>query len=163
MKAHRPTILLSLSILVAFATLLGVQAADDMKAFPPAEPGMVRHVLQLPKQVDETAFKVELIAGKTVRVDTGNRYFFGGKIQAETIVGWGYTRYLVSPLGPMAGTLMAIDPEAPKEDRFVPIGGEPYLIRYNSRLPVVVYAPKGVEVRYRIWSAAPEAKAITEG
>jgi serine protease inhibitor ecotin len=26
-------------------------------------------------------------------------------------------------------------------------------IRYNTRLPVVVYAPEGVEVRYRIWSA----------
>jgi len=156
-------ILLSLSVLITFAVPLSIRAADDMKAFPPAEPGMVRHVLQLPKQVDETAFKVELIAGKTVRVDTGNRYFFGGKIQAETIVGWGYTRYLVSPLGPMAGTLMAIDPDAPKEDRFVPLGGEPYLIRYNSRLPVVVYAPKGVEVRYRIWSAAPETKAMKEG
>jgi serine protease inhibitor ecotin len=27
----------------------------------------------------------------------------------------------------------------------------------------VVYAPEGVEVRYRIWSAAPEAKAMKEG
>ena len=118
---------------------------------------MVRHVLPLPKQEDETAFKVELIAGKTVRVDAGNRYFFGGKIDAETIQGWGYTRYSVSQLGPMAGTLMAIDPNAPKEDRFVPLGGEPYLIRYNSRLPIMVYAPEGVEVRYRLWSAEPEA------
>ena len=42
-------------------------AADNMKAFPPAEAGMVRHVLELPKQEDETSFKVELIAGKTVR------------------------------------------------------------------------------------------------
>jgi len=30
-------------------------------------------------------------------------------------------------------------------------------------LPVVVYVPAGVEVRYRIWSAAPEAKAIEKG
>ena len=66
-------------------------------------------------------------------------------------------------LEPMAGTLMAIDPDAPKEDRFVPLGGEPYLIRYNSRLPVVVYAPKGVEVRYRIWSAEPKATVMKAG
>jgi ecotin len=44
-----------------------------MKAFPPAGKGMVRHVLQLPKEEDESAFKVELIAGKTIRVDAGNR------------------------------------------------------------------------------------------
>ncbi|RQW83332.1 MAG: proteinase inhibitor I4 serpin, partial [Methylococcus sp.] len=37
--------------------------------------------------------------------------------------------------------------------RFVTLGGEPYLIRYNSKLPVVVYVPKGNEVRYRVWRA----------
>ena len=63
----------------------------------------------------------------------------------------------------MAGTLMAVDPNAPKVPRFITLGGEPYLIRYNSLLPVVVYVPKGVEVRYRIWSAAPETKAIEKG
>jgi len=54
-------------------------AADDMKAFPPAEKGMTRHVLQVPKQDDESAFKVELIVGKSVKVDDKNRFFFGGK------------------------------------------------------------------------------------
>lgn len=138
-------------------------AADNMKAFPPAEAGMVRHVLHLPPQDDESAFKVELIVGKTVALDTRNRYFFGGRIEPETIEGWGFTRYLVKDLGPMAGTLMAVDPDAPKEPRFVTLGGEPYLVRYNSRLPVVVYVPEGVEVRYRIWSAGPEAQPVERG
>ena len=75
----------------------------------------------------------------------------------------GIYRYVVSELGPMAGTLMGVDPNAPKVPRFITIGGEPYLIRYNSRLPVVVYVPEGVEVRYRIWSATPEAKPIEKG
>ena len=149
--------------LVGFAMLLTASAADDMKAFPPAEKGMVRHVLQLPKQADESAFKVELIVGKTVKVDAENQYFFGGKIESEVIVGWGYTRYLLRQLGPMGGTLMAVDPNAPKVDRFVAVGGERYLIRYNSRLPVVVYVPEGVEVRYRIWKADPRAEAMKEG
>jgi len=134
-----------------------------MTAFPPAKKGMVRYVLQLPKQDEESAFKVELIAGKTVLVDEKNRYFFGGKIEEETIKGWGFPFYNVSKLGPMAGTLMAIDPNAPKVYRFITLGGEPYMIRYNSRLPVVVYAPEGVEVRYRIWSAGPETKVIEKG
>jgi ecotin len=124
---------------------------------------MTRFVLQLPKQDDEAALKLELIVGKTVLLDERNRYFFGGKIQKEALKGWGYTRYVVSRLGPMAGTRMAIDPNAPKVNRFITLGGEPYLIRYNSRMPVVVYAPEGVEVRYRIWTAAPEVKAIEKG
>ena len=153
-----------LTTVLAFLVAVSVaQAADNMKAFPPAEEGMVRYVLQLPKQDDESGSRVELIVGKTVQVDEGNRYFFGGKIEQETIQGWGFTRYKVAKLGPMAGTLMAIDPNAPKVDRFIALAGDPYFVRYNSRLPIVVYVPEGVEVRYRIWTAGAEAKAIEKG
>jgi ecotin len=162
-KIKAKSLLRTLAIGLSLGVLASAPAADNMKAFPPAEKGMVRHVLQLPKQDDESAFKVELLAGKTVQVDEGNRYFFGGKIEMETIKGWGFPRYNVSKLGPMAGTRMAINPDAPKVNRFVTLGREPFLIRYNSRLPIVVYAPDGVEVRYRLWSAGPEAKVIEEG
>jgi ecotin len=157
MKAWVTTVLLFL-----FAVPAG-QAADNMKAFPAAGEGMVRYVLQLPAQADETGFKVELIVGKTVETDAGNRYFFGGRIEEDTIKGWGFTRYTVSRLGPMAGTLMAVDPDAPKVARFITLGGAPFIIRYNSRLPVVVYVPEGVEVRYRIWTAGAEVKTIEKG
>ena len=149
-------------LLLLFA-VSAVQAADNMKAFPAAGAGMVRHVLHLPQQADEAAYKVELIVGRTVEIDEGNRYFFGGRIAEETIQGWGYTRYVVGTLGPMAGTLMAVDPAAPKVARFISLGGAPYLIRYNSRLPIVIYVPEGVEVRYRIWSAGAEVKTIEQG
>ena len=149
-------------LLILFAVPV-VRAADNMKAFPPAEDGMVRYVLQLPRQADESAFKVELMVGKIVQTEERNRYFFGGKIEEETIKGWGFTRYKVSKLGPMAGTLMAVDPNAPKVARFITVGGGPYIIRYNSRLPIVVYVPEGVEVRYRIWTAGAEVKSIEKG
>lgn len=146
-----------------FSAILPAHAADNMKAFPPAEAGQVRHVLQLPTRSDEAAYKVQLIVGKNAQVDKVNTYFFAGNIKEETIEGWGFPRYVVSQLGPMAGTLMAVDNNAPKVTRFVSLGGEPYLIRYNSRLPIVVYAPEGTEVRYRIWSAAPQATLIPQG
>ena len=154
MKSHLPTIACLL------LTALPALAADTLSAFPAPERGMVRHVLQPPPQADESLLKVELIVGKTVRLDADNRYFFGGRIAAQNISGWGYTKYVVSELGPLAGTLMAIDPQQPTVDRFVPLGGEPYLIRYNSRLPVVVYAPEDSEVRYRIWQTVTDAKAM---
>jgi ecotin len=150
------------ALILLFAATAAL-AEDNLKAFPPAGEGMVRYVLQLPKQTDESDHRVELIVGKMVQVDAQNRYFFAGRIEAETIEGWGFTRYLVSKLGPMAGTLMAVDPDAPKVERFIALGGEPCLIRYNSRLPVVVYVPEGVAVRYRIWSAEAEAKAFEQG
>jgi ecotin len=153
----------SITALSLLAAVVSAQAADVMKAFPPAEEGMVRYVLQLPKQDNESVFMVELIVGKTVQVDEKNRYFFGGKIEKETIEGWGYTRYYVSKLGPMAGTLMGVDPNAPEIDRFITLGGEPFIIRYNSRVPIVVYVPEGVEVRYRIWTTDVGSKAMQIG
>ena len=138
-------------------------AADNMKAFPPADEGMIRYVLQLEQKEDESMYRVELIVGKTVLLDEVNQYFLGGAIESEVIVVWGFTRYVVNEIGPMAGTLKAVPPDAKKVQRFIGLGGDPYLIRYNSRLPVVVYVPEGAEVRYRIWSGAKESVRVTKG
>jgi ecotin len=162
-KDKEMKMILSISILGILVMMLPVHAGDNMKAFPPPDNGMVRYVLQLPQQDDESAFKIELIVGKKVQVDDKNQYFFGGNIQEETIKGWGFPRYVVKELGPMAGTLMAVDPNAPKVNRFITLGGEPFLIRYNSRLPIVVYVPEDVEVRYRIWSADSASKMMEQG
>ena len=45
---------------------------------------------------------------------------------------------------------MAVDPDTPQVERFITLGGKARLIRYNSRLPIVVYLPTDVEVRYRL-------------
>jgi ecotin len=37
------------------------------------------------------------------------------------------------------------------------------LVRYNSRLPLVIYVPEGVEVRYRVWRADPDSKVAAKG
>jgi ecotin len=152
-----------LLLLACAAAPLALAQDPNMKAFPPAEAGQVRFVIAVPKARDESALRVELAIGKVVQTDAANRYFFGGKLEAETIQGWGFTRYVLRELGPMAGTLMAVDPNAPKVDRFITLGGEPRLMRYNSRLPIVVYVPAGVEVRYRIWRADREFAAASPG
>jgi ecotin len=153
--------LLPMIMLAGFSWI--ANAADDLKAFPPAERGMVRHVLTLPEEEREDNLKVELQVGRTVDLDEANRYFFAGKIEEETIKGWGYPRYWVKSLGPMAGTLMAFKPDALKRARFIGLGGEPYLIRYNSRLPVVIYVPEGAEVRYRIWRGDRLIRPVGKG
>jgi ecotin len=139
------------------------EAERNMKAFPPADEGMVRYVLMLPPEEHDDSLRVELQIGKTVLTDGVNRHFFAGSLQAVNIDGWGFTRYVLEELGPMAGTLIGVDPDAPKVERFITLGGEPQLLRYNSRLPLVVYVPTGVEVRHRIWRAGPEFKPVPQG
>ena len=50
-----------------------------------------------------------------------------------------------------------------RKPAFITLGGEPYLVRYNSKLPLVVYVPAGSEVRYRIWAAQNPSHLIGEG
>jgi len=150
-------------LLFLMLVVSAVQAADSLKAFPPAGEGMSRYVIYLPKMENEDLLKVQLIVGKTMKLDPQNRYFFGGRLETELIPGWGYDRYLLKSLGPMAGTMMAVDPDVPKIERFITLGGEPELVRYNSRLPLAVYVPTGVMVRYRIWRAKAKIEAAPEG
>jgi ecotin len=123
---------------------------------------MSRFVIFLQKEKNEDLLKVQLIVGKSVNTDSRNRYFFAGRLETETISGWGYECYVLKSLGPIAGTLMAVDPSHPKLERFITLGGEPELLRYNSRLPLVIYVPNGVEVRYRIWHAEEKVETAPE-
>jgi ecotin len=120
---------LGLSLIVACTAIFPASAESEaernLKAFPPADAGMTRHVLMLPTHEQEDSLRVELKIGKTVKIDAENRYFFGGNLQAVNIEGWGFTRYLLAELGPMAGTLMAVSPETPKVERFITLAGEP--------------------------------------
>lgn len=155
---------MNLSLALAILLMIpAAHAADPLEAFPAPDPGMVRYVIRLPEQADEAALQVELLIGKTVATDGVNRYFFGGAIEKESIPGWGYDRYLLRELGPLAGTRMAVPPGAKPVERFVTLGGEPRLLRYNSRLPLVVYVPTGVEVRYRFWRAEPTLREAVAG
>lgn len=136
------------------------------KAYPKAEAGMTRHVLYLKPMDHEADVQVELIVGKTVEVDGVNQHFFGGAIKPETVQGWGYTKYVVEKgtFDRMMGTLMAVPPDAEKVKRFVRVSTPgPYLVRYNSRLPIVVYVPEGGEVRYRLWHADGDGQAMSAG
>ena len=135
----------------------------QMQAFPAAEPGQTRFVISMPEVAEPDHVKVQLQVGKVVEVDGSNRHFFGGRLEEVNIQGWGFTRYALPALGPMAGTMMAVDPDQPKVSKFVQIGGDPMLLRYNSRLPIVVYVPEGVEVRYKLWRADPEASQAERG
>jgi len=130
-------------------------ARDDLKAFPPPRPGMTRFVIHLPPRGDDEGdrFRVELTAGKVMWTDGVNLLHLDARIIRHSLRGWGYPWYEVTGGAHVAGTLMAAPPG---KGRKAFVRGDSLMIRYNSRLPVVVDAPAGMEVRYRIWSADGE-------
>ncbi|MGU7771173.1 serine protease inhibitor ecotin [Burkholderia sp. MR1-5-21] len=137
-----------------------VVPAESIKMFPQPAAGQQRVAIALPALADEADARVELMIGKTLQTDC-NQQWFGGELTAETVQGWGYSYYRLSDVKGPASTMMACPGQAPRE-RFVQVRGDDQLLRYNSRLPIVVYVPNGFEVRYRVWHASKDVKHAVE-
>ncbi|SHF35461.1 ecotin [Microbulbifer donghaiensis] len=138
-----------------FATLFCLfPAADaaDLDAFPASLDGKPRQVIRLPKVANEGRFMVELVPGRVELVDCNLRSY-SARLQRKTVAGWGYSYYVLSDLQLGPTTLKACPPDSRKVRRFVRVRGDELMLPYNSRLPLVVYVPEGVELKYRVWRA----------
>ena len=140
-----------LLILLVLSTQLSASNADNdkYKMFPEAQEGYSRYIVDVPKTDDDYAHRVELLIGKNLMVDC-NHASFSGKIKSIALKGWGYNYLVVSDLQRGPTTMRACS--EPKVEKFITLHDT--LRRYNSRLGMVIYVPKGYEVRYRIWSAS---------
>ena len=130
----------------------GAQPLEKVAPYPKAEKGMKRQVIQLTPEKDESTLKVELLIGQTLEVDC-NQHRLGGELDSKTLEGWGYDYYVFDKVTSPVSTMMAC-PDGKKEKQFVMAGlGDAGMLRYNSRLPIVVYTPANIDVKYRIWRA----------
>ena len=128
------------------------QPLEKVAPYPKADKGMTRQVIQLPVQQDEANYKVELLIGKTLEVDC-NQHRLGGQLESKTLEGWGYDYYVFDKVTSPVSTMMAC-PDGKKEKKFVTAYlGDAGMLRYNSKLPIVVYTPDNVDVKYRVWKA----------
>jgi len=148
-------------IVAALPSAAHAAKLEEVAPFPKPESGFARQVIHLTPQAREDDYQVEILAGKTLNVDC-NRQRLGGILEEKNLEGWGYPFYrLEKIIGPMS-TLMAC-PDGKSHQDFVPVVGDGFMLRYNSKLPIVLYVPKDVEVRYRIWSASSKVdKAVEE-
>lgn len=148
-------------IVAGLSTVAHAARLETVAPFPKPESGFTRQVIHLAPKPQEENFQVEVLAGKTLTVDC-NRQRLGGILEEKNLQGWGYPFYrLEKVIGPMS-TRMAC-PDGKSKQESVPVVGDGFLLRYNSKLPIVLYVPKDIEVRYRIWSASSTVeKAVQE-
>ena len=133
------------------------EASQWRKAYPAASAGQKRIVIHLDAQTDESAWNIELSVGKVMETDGVNHVGGGAKIEEKTVQGWGYNFYEAKVTGLMFTTLIGVPLDAPKVARGVTMAST-VPVRYNGKLPVIVYVPEGLEVRYRLWKAEAETR-----
>ncbi len=133
---------------------------QDVAPYPTAQEGQTRHVIWLNEKNNEDLLKVELVPGQVMLTDCNTRSLMA-TLTAKDLPNWGYTYYEVSDVeGPIA-TMMAC-PEGSEKEAFVAAQGDNFTVGYNSKLPIVVYAPENVEVRYRIWTGSKQLQSAVQ-
>jgi ecotin len=158
--ALRPTLLgVVLGAMVLPATAI---PRLDLTPYPQPGPGETRWVIQLPGVLPPTAdprlssspsdWRVQLIAGREVEADC-NQQAFRGRFRASQVKALGVSVYRVSAVGPMVTTRMACPPGEAKRRVFVPMGSKPFVVPYDASRPIVVFTPKDLQLRWRLWKA----------
>lgn len=156
MKRTLPLLLIGAMSIVTAACATGTptQITDlqDIAPYPAAATGQLRYVIWLPEKTNEDLLKVELVPGQMLQTDCNTRSLMA-TLTAQELSGWGYTYYEISDVTGPITTMMAC-PEGTEKEAFVIAQGDNFVLRYNSKLPIVVYAPQDIEVRYRIWQGS---------
>jgi ecotin len=154
-------------VLPLLLVALGAGAAQavprlDLTPYPQPAGGERRWVIQLPGVLPPTAdpslspnpadWRVELIVGRELMVDC-NGPRLSGRIRRTALPGSGVPIHRVLDVGQPISTRMACPPDQPARPGFVALGRKPFVVPYNVSQPIVIYAPRDLQVRWRLWKA----------
>ena len=141
-----------LFVLVASTTVSKAQMVIDkidLSIFPAPEKGYKKMVIEVPYSDHDKNKKIEFAVGKWMDVDGCNTFNLSGAFEQKDLQGWGYQYYVFKTNGQVAGTMMAC-PDKAKRTLFV--SAQPETVRYNGRMPIVIYVPEGYEAQFKIYT-----------
>ena len=115
-------------------------------------PGVLRPSPDPLLSANPADWRVELIVGRELQVDC-NRQMLRGRLQAQPVAARGARLYRVSGGDVVASTRMACPAAQPPRRAFVPLSGPPTVVPYSVSQPIVVDAPRDLQVRWRLWKA----------
>jgi ecotin len=140
---------IAIAIAIAFTALPAPAFAQPAETFdfPAAERGAQRVVIRLAPRRDEQLWKVEFYAGRQKEIDCNRQGYGQNLIERKTPIGYSY--WTVNGDARAFSTMMGCPPNS---RRMAFVSGTSVLENYNSRLPIIVFVPPGMELRYRMWN-----------
>ena len=133
---------------------LGQAQTSNLKVntdiFPAPENGFKKMVIEVPLSQNDENKKIEFKVGRLMEVDGCNHHNLQGTVETKDLEGWGYQYYVFKTNGQVIATQMAC-PDTQKRQLFV--SSQPNLVRYNGKMPIVIYIPEEYDVQYKIYTA----------
>lgn len=147
--------------LVGFVSLSMAQNVlkQHTDIFPSPEDGYKKMIIEVPHSANDDNKRIEFSVGKWMEVDGCNQFGLQGSLEKKDLQGWGYEYYVFKTEGHVISTQIAC-PDLPKRHLFVSAG--PEMVRYNGRLPIVIYVPQEYEVQFKIYKAEEDTYIAAE-
>ncbi|WP_413111718.1 ecotin family protein [Thaumasiovibrio sp. DFM-14] len=109
-------------------------------------PELTMHAFSLDSRENENDSLLQVVARKQVEADCNVRNL-SVAVEKKSLEGWGYPYYVVTESPARGTTLLPCEVEVRLLES---ARGELY--RYNSKVPLVIYAPADMDIDYRVWS-----------
>lgn len=154
-----------LSFLVAFISLsISVMGQEviikqNLSKFPKPEVGYKKLIIEVPHSAKDAQKRIEFSVGKWMEVDGCNFFTLQGTLENKELQGWGYNYYEFKTEGQVTSTMIGC-PDVAKRRLFVTAA--PEMVRYNGKMPIVIYVPEGYDVQFRIYKAEDETYVAAE-
>jgi len=132
---------------------------QDLSIFPKPEAGYKKMVIEVPYSSSDEQKRIEFKIGKWMDVDGCNSFGLQGTLEKKPLQGWGYDYYVFKTKGDVISTQMAC-PGLPNRKLFV--SAQPEMVRYNGRLPIVIYVPEEYQVQFNIFKAEEDTYLAAE-
>jgi ecotin len=127
-----------------------IVSKQDLSIFPMPESGYKKVIIEVPYSDKDDQKKIEFSVGKWMEVDGCNYFNLQGTLETKDLQGWGYNYYVFKTNGQVTSTMMGCS-DAAMRNLFVT--AQPEMVRYNGKLPIVIYVPEEYQVKFKIFKA----------
>jgi len=153
-----------LSLLVVFFATVSMTMAQQIikqstDIFPAAKDGYKKLVIEVPHSANDDQKKIEFSVGKWMDVDACNHHRLMGTLEKKDLEGWGYNYYEFTSKGEVMSTMIGC---LDNSTRHLFVSAEPEMVRYNGKLPIVIYVPEDMDVQFKIYKAEPDVYVAAE-
>ncbi|QKF64173.1 ecotin family protein [Campylobacter corcagiensis] len=127
----------------------------DTSIFPKAQDGFRQHIINLEPKQSEKDYEVVVEFGRVLSVDCNVHSYSGGILKDKVLDGYGYNYYEFSDNNSTLYKTLMLCPDEALKDEFV-MFGDSIKTHYNSKIPLIIYAPKDINIRVKIYALESE-------